>query len=123
MHFVKCDILEMHSEQEVYIQINIGKSDINKLIILLLKLAFRKQKQVILYDELNNINAIIKYNNCYSITLSNKYKEHKLSEEQLNLLYSFLLDNTEDYAEYNHIDIEIYDEGKIYNYTISVSSE
>ena len=123
MHFVKCDILEMHSEQEVYIQINIDKSDINKLIILLLKLAFRKQKQVILYDELNNINAIIKYSNCYSITLNNKYKEHKLSEEQLNLLYSFLLDNTEDYAKYNHIDIEIYDEGKIYNYTISVNSK
>ena len=123
MNFIKCEISEIDSEQEVYIQINIGKSDINKLLILLLKLSFRKQKQVILFDELNNTSAIIKYNNCYSITLKNKYKEHKLSEEQLNLLYSFLLDNTEDYAEYNHIDIEIFDEGKIYNYTISVISK
>lgn len=123
MNFVKCKISEINSEQEVYLQINLDKSDILKLIISLLKLAFRKQEQLILFDELNNTSAIIKYNNYYRITLKNKYKEHKLSEEQLSLLYSFLLDNTEDYAEYNHIDIEIFDVGKIYNYTISVSSK
>jgi len=93
------------------------KTDTKDIAISLMKLMYGKIKKIALYNG-NRISAeLIKRNN---IVLSVNEKEISLTENNVELILSFLLDATEEYMAYDHIDLEFFVENKSIDICIAI---
>ena len=85
-----------------------------------MKLMYGKIKKIALYNG-NRISAeLIKRNN---IVLSFDEKEITLTENNVELILSFLLDATEEYMAYDHIDLEFFVENKSIDICLAIKHQ
>lgn len=100
--------------------ISLCASDIKEIAISLMKLIYGKIKKIALYNG-NRISAeLIKRNN---IVLSFDEKEITLTENNVELILSFLLDATEEYMAYDHIDLEFSVENKSIDICLAIKHQ
>ena len=96
------------------------KTDTKDIAISLIKLMYGKIKKIALYNG-NRISAeLIKRNN---IVLSFDEKEITLTENNVELILSFLLDATEEYMAYDHIDLEFSVENKSIDICLAIKHQ
>ena len=94
------------------------KTDTKDIAISLMKLMYGKIKKIALYNG-NRISAeLIRRDN---IVLSVDEKELSLTENNVELILSFLLDATEEYMAYDHIDLEFSVENKTTDVCIAIT--
>lgn len=100
--------------------IGFSKPDIKDIAISLMKLVYGKIKKIALYNG-NRISAeLIKRDN---IVLSFDEKEITLTENNVELILSFLLDATEEYMAYDHIDLEFSVENKSIDICLAIKHQ
>lgn len=120
MHCYYCELQIKEFEQERWVDLKVYKEDVPQIVVQCLKLKTNKLKKTLLKDVKNDMEVIITYSDnkyCMTIGASDLF----LHSENLDLVTSFLLDCTEEYVRYNHIDFEI-STGKVTtNMTISIT--
>ena len=96
------------------------KTDTKDIAISLMKLMYGKIKKITLYNG-NRISAeLIRRDN---IVLSVDEKELSLTENNVELILSFLLDATEEYMAYDHIDLEFSVENKSIDICLAIKHQ
>ena len=100
--------------------ISLCPSDIKEIAISLMKLMYGKIKKIAFYNGSRISAELIKRDN---IVLSVDEKEITLTENNVELILSFLLDATEEYMTYDHIDLEFSLENKSIDICLAIKHQ
>ena len=95
-----------------------SEDDIKDIIIELIKLEYDKGKKLVFIDDKNTVAEIIKKKHTF---LSLDGAKIALTENDLSLIMSFLLDATEEYMSYDHIDLELSSEDQAVEVCIKIN--
>ncbi len=98
--------------------LGLSKDHIKAIALELMKLEYNKIKTLVFSDGKSTVAEIVKKEKA---VLSIDGSQLTLTDNDLSLIMSFLLDATEEYLSYDHIDLELSEGNKTFDICIKVN--